>query len=243
MNTLTDSPLNADDGIRRIYGVVLASVTNNKDPSNLGRVQLSFPWLSGQELSAWARVATPLAGERFGFYCLPEVGDEVLVMFERGDMNHPFVVGSLWHERARPPGSNEDGKNCLRLFKSRSGHVVQLDDSDGKEQIVLRDKSGKNEVVIDTASNTIAVTSEKDITISAKGKVSLAAKGDVAIECDNFCIEAKSKVQINAQKDAAIVCGNFTVDAKQAASIKAKQEIGIDCMAGVKINSDGLVVT
>ena len=100
-----------DDG--RITGVVIGIVTNNNDPDRLGRVKVRFPWLSGSTESHWARVATPMAGNGRGLYFLPEVDDEVLVLFERGDVRFPFVIGALverqgpgtgrqqrWQERA-----------------------------------------------------------------------------------------------------------------------------------------------
>ena len=66
--------------------VVVARVTNNQDPKKLGRVKLEFPfWGDGVE-SAWARIATPMAGETYGLCCLPEVGDEVLVVTRSGDI-------------------------------------------------------------------------------------------------------------------------------------------------------------
>jgi uncharacterized protein involved in type VI secretion and phage assembly len=84
-----------DDG--RITGVVIGIVTNNQDPDRLGRVKVRFPWLSGGTESHWARVATPMAGNGRGLYFLPEVDDEVLVLFERGDVRFPFVIGALWN--------------------------------------------------------------------------------------------------------------------------------------------------
>lgn len=222
---------------------MLADVTNNHDPDNLGRVKLSFPWMSSSAESGWARVVTPLAGDNFGLYCLPEVGDEVLVMFERGDMNHPFVIGSLWHEKAIPPADNQDGKNNLRMLKSRSGHLVQLDDTADQERIVIQDKSGKNQIVIDTQQNTISITAEKDLKITTKGKISMQADGDIALRCDNLTVDAKGKLELLADQDAQVGCASFKVDAQQQASMKASQSIGIDCMAGVRINQDGLVVT
>lgn len=205
---------------RRISGAVVARVTNNQDPDKLGRVRLALPWLSPTVESAWARIAAPLAGDGFGLCFLPEVGDEVLVLFEHGDVDYPFVIGALWSAAAKPPTDNGDGKNNLRLLRSRSGHLIQLDDSDGKEQIVIRDKSGKNQIIIDSAANTISVSADQDLTITVKGKISLEADGDIALQCKDFSVDAKGK-----------------------ASLQASQEIGIQCMAGVKINNDGLVVT
>ncbi|HEX2224158.1 MAG TPA: phage baseplate assembly protein V, partial [Thermoanaerobaculia bacterium] len=115
----------------RIYGVVVGVVTNNQDPEGLGRVKLRLPWLSAQAESDWARVISPMAGGDRGLYALPEVDDEVLVAFEHGRAELPYVLGSLWNGKDKPPAANEDGKNKLRVLKSRSGHRVRLDDTAG----------------------------------------------------------------------------------------------------------------
>ena len=81
----------------RFYGVVVGIVTNNQDPENMHRVKVRFPWLSNDVESNWARVAAPMAGKGRGAYFLPEVDDEVLVAFEHGQVDHPFVVGCLWN--------------------------------------------------------------------------------------------------------------------------------------------------
>ncbi len=162
---------------RRIDGVVIAKVTNNEDPEKMHRVKVEFPWLSEDSESHWARIATLMAGNDRGAYFLPEVGDEVLVAFEHGDIHFPFVVGALWNGVDKPPETNSDGKNNRRLFKSRSGHKIILDDKDGSEKIEIIDKSEKNLITIDTKANTITLTSEKDIVLQApKGKISLEAK-------------------------------------------------------------------
>ena len=161
----------------RIMGVVVGVVTNNQDPEKMGRVKVKFPWLSDEDESNWARVASPMAGKERGLFLLPEVDDEVLVAFEHGDLRFPYVVGSLWNGTDTPPETNEDGKNNVRVLKSRSGHVIRLTDEDGKEKIEIIDKSEKNSIVIDTAENTVTITADKDIVLSApNGTVKLDAK-------------------------------------------------------------------
>src|SRR4029450_10081092 len=81
--------------VQRFYGVAIGIVTNNQDPENLHRVKLRFPWLDGATESHWARVATPMAGNKRGLYFLPEVDDEVLVAFEHGSIDFPYVMGSV----------------------------------------------------------------------------------------------------------------------------------------------------
>src|SRR2546426_9457473 len=82
---------------KKLYGVVAGIVTNNEDPDGLGRVKIRFPWLSEDNESWWARIAAPMAGKERGAYFLPEVDDEVLVAFEHGDVNFPYVLGALWN--------------------------------------------------------------------------------------------------------------------------------------------------
>jgi uncharacterized protein involved in type VI secretion and phage assembly len=184
----------------QIHGVVTGVVTNNQDPEKLGRVRVRFPWLSGSEESAWARVASPMAGKERGLWTLPEVDDEVLVAFERGDPRFPYVLGALWNSKAPPPESNEGRKNDVRVLKSRSGHVVRLDDADGEERIEIVDGSGKNSIVISTRDDSITVQADADVTIrSTGGKLVLEGKG----------IELKSEegVKVEASKDLEMKSG------------------------------------
>src|ERR1035438_8059879 len=164
---LVDSLANEEPRAGRITGVVIGVVTNNQDPDSMGRVNVKFPWLSDVDESFWARIAAPMAGNQRGAYFLPEVDDEVLVAFEHGDVRSPYVLGGLWNGKDAPPATNGDGKNNVRMIKSRSGHVVKLNDEDGKETIEIIDKSKNNSIVIDTSKNTITITTDKDITLSA----------------------------------------------------------------------------
>jgi uncharacterized protein involved in type VI secretion and phage assembly len=198
--------LEGDQRDSRVYGVVVGVVTNNQDPDGLGRLKVKFPWLSDTDESYWARLVTPMAGKERGLYFLPEVDDEVLVVFEQGDVRFPYVIGALWNGSDAPPLKNDDGKNNLRIIKSRSGHVIRLNDEDGKEKIEIIDKSGKNSLVFDTANNAITITSEKDITLSAtKGTIKLDAQ----------------KVEIKSSADAKLEAG-AGLDVKANATLNVK---------------------
>lgn len=160
----------------KIYGVVIGIVTNNKDPEGHGRVKVKFPWLSDEDESNWARVVSPMAGNDMGIFFLPEIDDEVLVGFQYGDINMPYVLGSLWNGKDVPPKKNDDGKNNIRMIKSRSGHVIIFDDTDGDEKIKIIDKTEKNVITIDTKTNTLSLESDSNIEISApNGKVTINA--------------------------------------------------------------------
>lgn len=187
------------DITNRFFGVTIGVVTNNQDPDKLGRVKVRFPWLSDQDESHWARVVSPMAGPERGLFCLPEVDDEVLIAFEHGLAEFPYVLGSLWNGKDKPPTANEDGKNNLRFIKSRSGHIIRLDDTDGSEKIEIIDKSGKNSVVINTKENSMTITAEADITIqSGKGKLILSGNGVEITSKAALKLEASQNMDIKA---------------------------------------------
>lgn len=177
----------------RFYGVTVGVVTNNQDPDSLGRVKVKLPWLSDQDESFWARVVAPMAGKDRGFYLLPEIDDEVLVAFEHGMIEYPYVLGALWNGKDNPPETNSNGKNNRRTLKSRSGMIIRLDDTDGSEKIEIGDASGKNSIVIDVANQKITIAADADISLESKqGKVKIAGKG---IE-----LSSQAEVKVEAQK-------------------------------------------
>lgn len=188
--SIYDALKSEESAVRRVYGVVAAKVTNNRDPQGLGRVKLWFPWLSEQNETDWVRMATLMAGPGRGSFFLPEAGDEVLVAFEHGDLNYPFVLGMLWNGQDHPPEPNHDGKNNLRVFRSRSGHElvfnddggrkqekivlhtrgghqIILDDSDGQEQIAIVDRTGNNQITINSVNDAITIECKGELNLSA----------------------------------------------------------------------------
>jgi uncharacterized protein involved in type VI secretion and phage assembly len=192
-------------GDTRFYGVAVGQVTSNQDPRGLGRVKLKFPWWSDNDESHWARIACFMAGPERGAFFLPEVDDEVLVAFEHGDIHRPYVIGALWNGQAKPPADNANGNNDVRLIKSRSGHLIRLDDTEGSEKIEIIDKEGTNSITIDSKQNTVTIKADKDMVIEApRGKISLTAQ---KIEIKS---SADTKVQAQANMDVK-ASGTLTV--------------------------------
>src|SRR5262245_56356790 len=157
----------------KIRGVHLAIVVDNNDgEGNPGyRVKVKFPWLNEQETSYWARIAVPMGGSGRGTYVLPEIDDQVLVVFEHADINRPMVVGALWSKKQEPVEVNGSGKNNTKLIKSRCGHRVIFDDKEGAEKIVIVDKTRKNKIVIDSVNKVVRIESDGDIEVKAKANV------------------------------------------------------------------------
>ena len=93
----------ADELHKKFYGVAVGQVVLVTDPLMLGRVKVKVPFIDSADLAAWARVASPMAGMLSGHYTIPNMGDEVLVAFEHGDVNAPYILGCLWNATAPPP--------------------------------------------------------------------------------------------------------------------------------------------
>lgn len=167
----------------KMFGVAVGIVTNNKDPDGMGRIKMKFPWLSDDHESWWARVGTPMAGNDRGAYFLPEVDDEVLVAFEHGDVRFPYVLGSLWNGKDKPPTNNDDGKNNIREIKSRCGHIIRFDDTDADEKIEVIDKNS-NSITLKSSDNSITITCNGRMKLHAVG-IEISSDSDVKIQANS----------------------------------------------------------
>ena len=165
--------------------LVIGIVTDNQDDKGQGRVKVKYPWLSNEHGSDWARLVVPGGGAERGIEFLPEVNDEVLVGFEQGDVNHPYVLGGLWNGRDAPPKKSSEvvsaHKVQRRVIKSRAGHVITLDDTDGGGGITIEDRNG-NKVLIDSGTNALTAEMKGNIELKASGNITLAAQGKVEIK-------------------------------------------------------------
>jgi uncharacterized protein involved in type VI secretion and phage assembly len=209
--------LDSGNGTEQGWGIAIGLVTNNKDPQGLGRIKVRFPWLAESEESTWARLAMPMGGKDKGFFCLPEVNDEVLLAFEHGAINHPYVLGTLWNGKDRPPQRSDqvvgkDGKVNQQIIRSRSGHEIVLDDTDGAEKIVIRDKA-RNEIVIDSKNNDMAIKVKGDLTFEAEGEITIQSKRNLKIESQSqLAVESISNLSIQTKGRGSIKGNNVAID-------------------------------
>lgn len=183
---------------QRENGILIGTVMNLDDPDKIGRVKVRLVQYNDEE-SCWARVVAPMAGNRRGVFCRPEVGDEVLVAFENGDPRRAYVLGALWSKVDAPPP--DDGKpvdNNWRLIVSRSGHILRFDDTKGAEKIELIDKSGALKIVIDASGAKIQITCDKgDVEVkSPAGSITLEAKTVEIKSTAGMSLEAGGQMKI-----------------------------------------------
>jgi phage baseplate assembly protein gpV len=211
----------------KIRGVQLAIVVDNKDgEGNPGyRVKVEFPWLNEQETSFWARIAVPMGGSGRGTYVLPEIDDQVLVVFEHGDINRPIVVGSLWSKKQEPVEVNQSGKNNTKLIKSRAGHRIIFDDKEGAEKIVIVDQTKKNKIILDSVNKIVKIESDGDIEIKAKTNIILhsnalkvGTKEGITGKARSLLTHAQKTFGLKATGGITIGGGNTTINVSNAAA-------------------------
>jgi uncharacterized protein involved in type VI secretion and phage assembly len=213
LDTLRDARVPTGLG-GRWYGVFPAIVRDNQDAAGLGCVLVSLPWSpdGGNGIyEAWARLATLMGGNNRGSWFVPDINDEVLVSFEGGDPRRPFVLGGLWNGQDAPPQSMSSG-NSLKVIRSRNGVKVTLDDTDGREAMVLETPAGQKVTlkdgpgsveIADSNGNTIKLDAA-GVTVNAAAKVTVSA-GTVEISAGMVTVNAgMSKFSGVVQADTVI---------------------------------------
>ncbi len=178
-------------------GLVIGIVT---ETDGSGQVKVKYPWLSSDYTSDWARVVIPGGGDQRGIEFLPEVNDEVLVGFEMGDIHYPYVLGGLWNGRDAPPKKvTSAGKVQQRIIRSRAGHTITLDDTDGGGGVTIEDKNG-NKVVLDSGANKLTITVQGDADLKSQGNLTLEAQGQVQIKGKGVTVDGgKATVDVKGK--------------------------------------------
>jgi uncharacterized protein involved in type VI secretion and phage assembly len=186
----------------RWYGVYPALVTDVKgDPDGLGRVKVTLPWVADTgdgRYEVWARVATLMAGNNRGSWFIPDQNDEVLIAFEGGDPRRPYVLGGLWNGKDKPPETmDRAGKNAKKVLRSRNGVKVTLEDSDGRERLILETPGGQTITLKDGPGAIELVDSNgNSLKLQASG-VFIESAGKVSINASQFEVTAAT-VQVNS---------------------------------------------
>jgi uncharacterized protein involved in type VI secretion and phage assembly len=194
------SVLRPDAGKRPGTGLAIGIVTDNQDPDGVGRVKVRFPWLAAEHASDWARVVSPGAGAERGLQFLPEVNDEVLVGFELGDIHYPYVLGGLWNGRDAPPCAQDEAVSAgavqRRVIRSRAGHKIVLDDSDGGAEVRIEDMR-VNVIRLESGADSLHVSVHGDVTITADGRVSIRGRGVTIDAGGDDVVVTGRKIRLN----------------------------------------------
>lgn len=225
----------------RCAGLVSGTVTDTQDPEGSGRVKVRFPWLSDEYASDWARTAQS-GGTGGGEAFIPEVGDEVLVGFEHGHLDRPFVLAGLYNGKDRPGGGGSEGSGAAgatgggdlvdptsgavnrRAFASRSGNQLELlEAANGPQGVRLRTGDGKLTIALDRTNTAIVVNSDGSVTIEAKERVSIKAADGVALDAGRGALElAGDSVTLTSRTGVAVDGGNGKVALSSGGSVEVR---------------------
>ena len=206
----------------RISGVVTGLVKENSDKEHPGMVKAEyFLGEKGKNLTGWIPVAVPYAGKGYGFYFLPEVGDIVLLAFEQGDINCPYIIGSVNGKINTLPEGIETDKNIIRKIRTKGGSEIIFNDEEGKERIEIHtpknlhinmedekeviavyDESRENGIEIDVKNGNVKILAKKKIELSAGGNTMAEFDGNsktVTFTGTKVNIKADQEVSIKGQ--------------------------------------------
>ncbi len=210
---------------RSVTGLVPALVTDAKDPHKLGRVKVKFPWLADGYATSWVRTMQVGAGKNRGGMILPEVGDEVLVGFEQGRFDSPYVLGGLYNGQDTPAASsyelvdpNSGAINGRRLV-SRTGHRLELVESAAKQDAVrLVTGDDKHMLELDKKGMTVTVHSDGTVVVEGQRGVTVdAGTGPLELKGSNISIKATTGVTVEGA--TVSVSGQASTELKAAGNV------------------------
>jgi uncharacterized protein involved in type VI secretion and phage assembly len=250
-----------------MQGGMIAKVVDNVDPEDRYRVRVSYPWLAdayskdttsdgsdSKVQSFWARIVSVMAGNDNGSFWLPEIDDEVLVMFEEGDFSRPIITGSLWNganvapakltyspdqTEVDVPNNAQGGKNDFRFIRSRMGHTIAFIDKEGAGGVSLRSNKSA-EFYIDDADGGEKIrlydmkqtqwleidTVNKKITLQTdEGDILFKAKEKITIECKNLDVKVEKDIKIEAGKGVTQKSKTFETTTSTSTTMKGGNNI------------------
>lgn len=245
----------SETGDNRLLGVVVGIVVNNYDEKMPGRVCVQIPVRDDQanELK-WARVAMLSGGKEWGHYFLPEVGDQVLLAFEQGNIEKPYVVGCISKENDRFLTRSTHEKNQIKRIVTKNGNTIQFDDLEDeegkldkisiytadkahqmildneKQKIIMSDKEGKNKLEIESENGNVEISAESRLKIKVGDNIELlmnADSGTVTLKCGKLKVEASDGIEQKSSGKVGISGSNLKIEASSSLKLESSSMTSI----------------
>ncbi len=222
----------------RHTGLVVGVVDKLADPEKLGRVSVALQSLDAQVTTTWARLLTVGGGAKRGLHVLPEVGDEVLVAFEDGDVARPVVLGGLYGKKAMPPTATvTDGAVVTRAFTSRLGHVIELSDGTGgtEQHILLRLSATQHRLRLGKDRADLEVPSGVPLKIaSGDSSITFDGNGTITIEGTTITFKAKQAIEMDASTLKGKAQTQLSLEGLQV-SVKGQAQVGVEASGQLQL--------
>jgi len=200
-----------------------AEVLENHDPEEMGRVRVQFQWQKATgDKTPWIRVSASGAGGGYGYFFVPEKGDQVFVGFEHNNPDKPYVVGGLYHGKAKPKGvSDKDNNN--KVIQTKSGNKISL-----------ADKAGGEEIKIETGHCSITLS------LSGSGSIAIKTDGDISLNAKNITITASEKLEMTGKETK--VEGQQKLNAKGLeTTVEGTKKVTVNGTGGAEVSSAAIV--
>lgn len=245
--TECDYPPYANSDIYPIASSCRAKVTDNEDPMDLGRIRVQFDWQAQSDenmMTPWLRIAQPYAGGGKGFSFIPEIGEEVMIDFESGNAERPYVKGTLFNGVGNPdvawlPGNNSS--NQIKAIRTRNGHTIEIHDEGENGYIRIYDNEKENYILtFSTDQKLIKLESTGNIELYAKNDIIMHAGHDINATADHdisesagndMFLSASHDMQRTADNDIREHAGNdrdTTIDRNDSLTVSENQFIRVD---------------
>lgn len=234
-----DYPPYSDSDVFPVAPSCRAKVKDNEDPNNLGRVRVQFDWqaqLDDNMMTPWLRMAQPYAGGGKGFSFIPEIDEEVMIDFEGGNAERPYVKGTLYNGVGNPDGAwlpDHNSANQVKAIRTRNGHTIEIHDEGNDGYIRIYDNEKENYIL--TFS-----TDEKLIKLESTGNIELYAKKDIIMHAghdinasagNDIFMAAGHDMQRTADNDIREHAGNdrsTSIDRNDSLNVASNQFITVN---------------
>lgn len=210
----------------------LATVKENNDDKGQGRVKVAFDWQKNGKTTNWIRVQTPNAGvsgavpKNRGWVFVPEVGDQVMVSYEHGNPDRPYVTGSVFHSGS---GKGGDKDNKVKSIITRSGNAIVFDDETGS--IVITDQTGKQLIMLD-GTDAITVMAKKSITLTNEAEsVIVMDDKSIGLQADTIALEGRKSVTLLSGNECMVLSREKSIISSSGTNIKQEAAKDYDVAA------------
>lgn len=210
----------------------LATVKENNDDKGQGRVKVAFDWQKNGKTTNWIRVQTPNAGvsgavpKNRGWVFVPEIGDQVMVSYEHGNPDRPYVTGSVFHSGS---GKGGDKDNKVKSIITRSGNAIIFDDETGS--IVITDQTGKQLIMLD-GTDAITVMAKKSITLTNEAEsVIVMDDKSIGLQADTIALEGRKSVTLLSGNECMVLSSEKSIISSSGTNIKQEAAKDYDVAA------------
>lgn len=228
---------------QRFHGVYPAVVNDINDPKKLGRVKVSLPWLDSKYVTDWCRVLQLGAGKDVGLQLMPRPKDEVVIAFENGQLDSPFVIGSVYgKETGKIPNSKliEQGNPMITALTTKAGHQLIFDDSADSSSITLQVKNGNTCSIVMSDKDGIVITTKGDrsLTINSAQDVVVKAERNAKVSAKDVSVDSEGTVKVTGKSKVDVSAPNISMSASSALKLKGAN-VSIDATASLNMKAAG----